>query len=76
MIFYFLMSFAIGQDADRKVEYEKRTEIDFEGIDVTGALVKPQGSLLMERHRTAFNPMIRLRTDFNEEISNSVTEIK
>ena len=76
MIFYFLMSFALGQETDRVVEYQKRTQIDFEGVDITGALVKPQGSLLMERHRTAFNPMIRLRTDFNEEISNSVTEIK
>ena len=31
MIFYFLMSLAIGQDTDREIEYEKRTEIDFEG---------------------------------------------
>ena len=76
MIFYFLMALAIGQDTDREIEYEKRTEIDFEGIDVTGALVKPQGSLLMERQRTAFNPMIRLRTDFSQEMSESVREIK
>jgi hypothetical protein len=76
MIFYFLMSLAIGQDTDREIEYQKRTEIDFEGIDGTGALVKPQGSLLMERQRTAFNPMIRLRADFNQEIGDSVREIK
>ena len=76
MIFYLLISFALGQETDRAIEYQKRTEIDFEGVDVTGALVKPQGSLLIESQRAAFNPLIRLRTNFNQEISNSVAEIK
>ena len=76
MIFYLLMSFALGQETDRAVEYKKKTEIDFEELDVTGQLVKPQGALLLDRKRASFNPLIRLRSDFNVEISNSVTEIK
>ena len=67
---------AIAQDDDRDVRYRSRTEIDFEGVDVTGQLVKPQGALLLDRKRASFNPLIKLRTDFNPEISNSVTEIK
>jgi len=76
MIFYLLMSFALGQESDRAVEYKKKTEIDFEELDVTGELVKPQGALLLDRKRASFNPLIRLRSDFNVEMSNSVTEIK
>ena len=76
MILYFLVSLALGQETDRAVEYKKKTEIDFEELDVTGELVKPQGALLLDRKRASFNPLIKLRSDFNVEMSNSVTEIK
>lgn len=59
-----------------KVVYKERTEIDFEGVEVTGELVKPQGSLLLERKRAQFNSMIKLRTDFDDEMDKSVDEIK
>ncbi len=76
MILLFMVSLAIAQEEDRDIRYNSRTEIDFEGVDVTGQLVKPQGALLLDRKRASFNPLIKLRTDFNPEISNSVTEIK
>ena len=56
--------------------YKKQTEIDFEGIEVEGSLVKPQGSLIQERRSISFNPMIRLRNDFNPEMSASINNIK
>ena len=59
-----------------KVVYKQRTEIDFEGIDIEGQLVKPQGALVLERKTAAFNPLIQLRTDFNNEMNLSVQEIK
>ena len=59
-----------------KVVYKERTEIDFEGVEVTGELVKPQGSLLLERKRAQFNSMIKLRTDFDDEMDKSVDEVK
>ena len=76
MFLIFLISLAYGQDQGRDIQYKSRTEIDFEGVDVTGQLVKPQGALLLDRKRASFNPLIKLRADFNPEISNSVTEIK
>lgn len=60
----------------RKVIYKERTEVDFEGVEVAGELVKPQGALLLDRKRASFNPLIKLRTDFNEEMSQSVDEVK
>ncbi len=61
---------------DKKVIYKDRTEIDFEGVEVAGELVKPQGALLLNRKRADFNPLIKLRTDFDEEMEKSVDEVK
>ena len=74
MFLYFLISFAFAQD--RAAEYKKRTEIDFEALELTGEMVKPQGSVIIERKKAEFNPLIRIRTDFNQEMSNSVRDIK
>ncbi len=74
-----LSSTALAQDTDsdgRQIKYKERTEIDFEGVDVTGELVKPQGALTLERRKANFNPLIKLRTDFNEEMKQSVNEVK
>ncbi len=64
------------EDAGRQVKYKERTEIDFEGVDVTGELVKPQGALLLDRRKAQFNPLIRLREDFVVEMKASVDEVK
>tara|TARA_Y100000593_G_C4156102_1_gene259575 strand:- start:429 stop:659 length:231 start_codon:yes stop_codon:yes gene_type:complete len=76
MFLLLIANLAFAQEEDRSVVYRKKTEIDFEGVDVSGELVKPQGALLLDRKRASFNPLIKLRTDFNPEVSSSVTEIK
>jgi hypothetical protein len=71
---------ALAQDDDdggsRRVTYKAKTEIDFEAVEVAGELVKPQGALLLDRKRGSFNPLIKLRADFNVEMDSSVDEIK
>ena len=59
-----------------KVVYKEKTEIDFEGLEIEGELIKPQGALVLERQRAAFNPLIKLRTDFDYEMTRSVEEVK
>lgn len=76
MIFYFLVGLAFGQEDDRIIQYQKRTEIDFEAIDIDGELIKPQGALIADRTVATFNPLIELRTDWNHEMASSVQEIK
>ena len=71
-----ILNLSFDQDEDRTVTYKKKTEIDFEGVDISGELVKPQGALLLDRKRASFNPLIKLRADFNPEMSSSVSEIK
>ena len=68
---------AFAQDEEEpKVVYKAKTEIDFEGVEVDGELVKPQGALLLDRKRANFNPLIKLRTDFDDEMDKSVDEVK
>ena len=73
----FFSGTAFAQDAEEpKVVYKSRTEIDFEGVEVDGELVKPQGALLLDRKRANFNPLIKLLTDFDDEMDKSVDEVK
>ena len=78
LIFLSFLSTATADDNDTtpEVVYKKETTIDFEGVDVTGDLVKPQGSLVVERRSAGFNPMIKLRADFNPEMSESINNVK
>ncbi|MED5370338.1 MAG: hypothetical protein VX899_04930 [Myxococcota bacterium] len=67
---------ALAQDDDTKIQYKAKTEIDFEGVEVDGELVKPTGALLLDRKRADFNPLIKLREDFDEEMDQSVNQVK
>lgn len=78
---YLLLALSLPALADDpvpepKVIYKDKTEIDFEAIDIQGELVRPQGALLLDRRKAKFNPMIRLRVDFDDEMDKSVDEIK
>jgi hypothetical protein len=64
-----------GED-DEKVVYKSKTEIDFEDLEIEGILQKPQSALVLERKKANFNPLIKLRTDWNDAIQESVDEIK
>lgn len=76
-MFLFIMTMftAQAQEGDN-VRYQKQTEIDFEALELTGEMVKPQGSLIIERSNVRFNPLIELRTDFNHEMSQSINNVK
>lgn len=65
-----------SDDAGRRVIYKQKTEIDFEGLDVSGELVKPQGALVLDRKKANFNPLIKVREDFNPEMEQSIDEVK
>lgn len=69
---------ALAQDegGEREIKYKERTVIDFEGVDVSGELIKPSGALLMDVKREQFNPLIRLRENFNDEMRASIDEVK
>ncbi len=67
---------AQDEEESRKVIYKQRTEIDFDSVDVNGELIKPVGALLIERKRAQFNPLIRLRDDWKDEMKKSIDKVK
>jgi len=69
-------AYADESENEPEVIYKQRTEIDFEGLEIEGELIKPQGALLLDRRRAHFNPLIKLRRDFDDEMDKSVDEIK
>lgn len=73
----FLAGHAIADDdEERKVVYRQETTIDFEDLEIEGILVKPQSALVLERKKASFNPLIKLRTDWNDEIEKNIDEVK
>ena len=67
---------AQAQENKNNIQYQKQTEIDFEALELTGEMVKPQGSLIIERSNVTFNPLIELRMDFNPEMASSINLVK
>jgi hypothetical protein len=82
MLFVLITKVALaGDDVERdqdgnRVVYKSKTEIDFEDLEIEGVLQKPQSALVLERKKANFNPLIKLRTDWNDAIQDSVDEIK
>jgi hypothetical protein len=69
-------TFAQRDNSDVEVRYKKKTEIDFEDVSVDGELKKPHGAYLLDKRQSSFNPLIRLKENFNEEMVNSVNQIR
>lgn len=58
-----------------RVIYKAKTEIDFDKRAITGDLKGPGESFILEKRQATFNPLIKLRTDFNPEIYQSIHEL-
>jgi hypothetical protein len=76
MILLFITSLSFAQESEPQIVYKSKTEIDFEGLEIDGDVVKPDGAIIQERGAAKFNPLIGLRTDFNYEMKASINEIK
>jgi hypothetical protein len=64
----------VVQEPD-KVIVRKRTVIDFSDVTVEGELTKPEGSYLLNRNKTRFQSLIRLRDNFNPELQKSADNL-
>ena len=67
---------ARAEDEEPKKVYRKETTIDFEELEIEGVLIKPQSALVLERKKASFNPLIKLRTDWNDQIDENLDEVK
>ncbi len=64
----------VVREAD-KIVVRKRTVIDFNDVTVEGELTKPEGSYLLNRKKTRFQSLIRLRDNFNPELQKSADNL-
>ncbi len=62
------------QEADKTV-FKKKTVIDFNDVTLEGELTKPEGSYLINRKRTKFGNLIKLRNDFLPELQKSADNL-
>ena len=62
------------QEEDRTV-FRKKTVIDFTDVAVEGELTKPEGSYSVSKKKTRFDSLIKVRTDFNPELRQSVDNL-
>jgi len=72
----FAIPLAVAQDDESQVRYKKKTEIDFEDVSIDGELKKPHGAYLLDKRQSSFNPLIRLKENFNQEMIDSVNQIR
>ena len=56
--------------------YKEKTEIDFEAVDIEGTNKKPRQALIMENTRALFNPLVKIREEWNQEMLDSLEEIQ
>lgn len=57
------------------VQYKKETVYDFEGDDVTGSLIKPDGENITGNTHGKTSNLIKIRSDFIPEMLESVEEL-
>ncbi len=58
-----------------RVEYNKKTLIDFSDVTIEGELTKPEGSYIKNRKKTRFRNLIELRGNFRPELKRSVSAL-
>jgi ribosomal protein L36 len=64
----------IIQEAD-KVVVRKKTVVDFTDVTVDGELTRPEGSYVLNKKKTRFKSLIKVRDNFNPELQKSVDNL-
>ena len=78
IMLFLINSIAVAEeliDEGEKVEYMKRTVIDFSDVTIEGEMIRPEGSYLMNRKKTNFSKLIRARDNFVYEMMGSVDNL-
>jgi hypothetical protein len=58
-------------DAQAKVEYEKKTVINFEDDTIEGDLKRPDGEYVESRQKVDHSNLIKIREDWREKVMQS-----
>lgn len=64
----------VVQESDKTV-FKKKTIIDFSDVTIQGELTKPEGSYVLNRKKTNFKSLLKLRANFLPELFNSTDNL-
>ncbi|MEM1022749.1 MAG: hypothetical protein AAGD10_04110 [Myxococcota bacterium] len=74
-----LAATASAQDRVRRLadrtEYKAKTVIDFGDVTIQGELTRPQGAYLLNRRKTRFQSLLKVRDNFLRELQTSTDNI-
>jgi hypothetical protein len=54
-----------------KVEYEKKTVINFDDDTIQGDLTRPDGEYIQARNKVRHSPLIKLREDWRDKVTQA-----
>ena len=60
----------VVREPDRTV-IRRETRVDFADQTLEGNIVRPEGNYILDRNRTQFESLVRLRTSFTRELRTS-----
>jgi hypothetical protein len=66
-----ILASAQGKSEAPKVEYEKKTVINFEDDTIEGDLKRPDGEYVEARQKVDHSNLIRIREDWREKVMQS-----
>lgn len=61
-------------EADKTI-VRKKTVIDFTDVAVEGDLTKPEGSYVLDRNKTRFQSLVKIRDNFVPEMQKSADNL-
>ncbi len=64
----------VVQEPDKTV-FRKKTVIDFTDVALEGELSKPEGSYVLDRNKTRFRSLVKVRDNFVPELQKSVDNL-
>jgi len=64
----------VVREADRTV-VRRETRIDFADQTLEGNIVRPEGNYVLDRNRSRFESLVRLRPSFERELRASTGEL-
>jgi hypothetical protein len=76
-----VLSFAFAQDSEPNPEpnvvYAPVSTLNYEDpLKVEGELQRPSAKIVLQRRGAEFNPLIRLRLDFDDAMADSISQVK
>jgi hypothetical protein len=67
---------ALGSDGQKKVQYRKTQEVDFDGADIDGQVRSPDGAYLLQKRGVRFIPLYKVNSEFENNILGSVEYLR